>query len=187
MLHFDWLRGMYPGVRFFLTPGVQSLDLKKNFKKDTTTPSIRYGSGSGRAQFGRQKRQEKSRNQARIQIRGSAKKQWQVWVNKVRGKNGLQQHGDEKFYDYSLMRAVKLYNITDEQFADAVKQYKTREGLFGFIKMLRMCGLHLEDLTSGAKAKVVETLLREVRVVKKTEIKTKKRKRKKNDKTNEEG
>ena len=57
-------------------------------------------------------------------------------------KNGLEEHDDVKCYDYSLMRAVKLFKITDEQFANLVKQYKTKKDLFGFIQMLRMCGLH---------------------------------------------
>ena len=106
------------------------------------------------------KKKGKWKSHYRIQIRGLVKKNWHSWVNQHRAKKNLEPHKQDKFYDYSFVRAAKAAGISAEVFANQVTQYKAQFGHDGFIAMLKKCGLHHESINSDAKGKVVTTLQR---------------------------
>ena len=104
----------------------------------------------------------KKRSLARIQIRGMQKKEWHEWVNQARQKNKLPPHSDRKTYDYSFKRAIKFHKITEESFVELVRTHKARFGPYGFLKMLKNCGLIEERKIYVAKTKVVGRLIETV-------------------------
>ena len=83
-----------------------------------------------------------------------------MWVNEHRARKKLEPHKQDKFYDYSFVRAAKAAGISSEVFVNQVTKYKSQFGHDGFIVMLKKCGLHRESVNSEAKGKVVTTLQR---------------------------
>ena len=104
-----------------------------------------------------QPNRKRNRN-CRIQLRDSTSVvYWHNLVNKTRAEQKRDPHTPNHKYDYSFVKAIKITGHTRDEFMEGVREFKGRNGIMGFLKLLEKANMHLENEQSN-KIWLVEQL-----------------------------